>query len=124
MAQRFTSLDDAATQLGISKDRLNQLREAGKVRAYRDGASWKFRSDDIDKLAQEGIPRIDAGASDLALDLDEGAVPQSAAEASGLDLELTDESSSIYSPQTHGSTTRRRLPLPSRRPGRCCGQAT
>lgn len=94
MAQRFTSLDDAATQLGISKDRLNQLREAGKVRAYRDGASWKFRSDDIDKLAQEGIPRIDAGASDLALDLDEGAVPQSAAEASGLDLELTDESSS------------------------------
>lgn len=90
MAQRFTSLDDAATQLGISKDRLNQLREAGKVRAYRDGASWKFRSEDIDKLAQEGIPRVDAGSSDLALDLDDGAGPQSATEASGLDLELTD----------------------------------
>ena len=66
MAQKFTSLEDAATQLGISKDRLNQLREAGKVRAYRDGASWKFRSDDIDKLATTGIPQIDASSSDLA----------------------------------------------------------
>jgi len=39
MAQKFTSLDEAANQLGVSKDRLTQLREAGKVRAYKDGAS-------------------------------------------------------------------------------------
>ena len=32
MAQKFTSLEEAANQLGISKDRLNQLREAGEVR--------------------------------------------------------------------------------------------
>ena len=38
MAQKFTSLEEAADQLGISKDLLTQLREAGKVRAYRDGA--------------------------------------------------------------------------------------
>lgn len=71
MAQKFTSLDDAATQLGVTKDRLNQLREAGKVRAYKDGASWKFRSEDIDKFVAEGIPQIDPGASDLSLDLDD-----------------------------------------------------
>jgi excisionase family DNA binding protein len=71
MAQRLTSLDEAATQLGISTDRLNALREAGKVRAYRDGASWKFRSEDIEKFAAEGIPAIDPSASDLALDLDD-----------------------------------------------------
>jgi excisionase family DNA binding protein len=71
MAQKFTSLDDAADQLGVSKDRLTQLREAGKVRAYRDGASWKFRSEDIDKLVAEGLPNIDPGASDLSLDLDD-----------------------------------------------------
>lgn len=68
MAQKFTSLEDAAKQLSISKDRLNQLREAGKVRAYRDGASWKFRSEDIDKLEADGIPQLDPGASDLSLD--------------------------------------------------------
>lgn len=68
MAQKFTSLDDAAKQLSISKDRLNQLREAGKVRAYRDGASWKFRSEDIDKLEADGIPQLDPGGSDLSLD--------------------------------------------------------
>ena len=32
MAQKFISLEEAATQLGISKDRLNELREDGKVR--------------------------------------------------------------------------------------------
>ncbi len=71
MAQKFTSLEDAADQLGVSKDRLTQLREAGKVRAYRDGASWKFRSEDIDKLVAEGLPNIDPGASDLSLDVDD-----------------------------------------------------
>ncbi len=67
MAQKFNSLEEAAQQLGISKDRLSQLREAGKVRGYRDGASWKFRSDDIEKLAAEGIPTIDPPPSDIDL---------------------------------------------------------
>jgi excisionase family DNA binding protein len=71
MAQKFTSLDEAAVQLGISKDRLSELREANVVRGYRDGASWKFRSEDIERLAAEGIPEVDPGASDLSLDLDD-----------------------------------------------------
>src|SRR4051794_19052806 len=71
MAQRLTSLEEAATQLGISTDRLNALREAGKVRAYRDGASWKFRSEDIEKFAAEGLPAAEPSPSDLALDLDD-----------------------------------------------------
>src|SRR4029079_6918989 len=70
MAQRLTSLEEAATQLSISTERLNTLREAGKVRAYRDGASWKFRSEDIEKFAAEGVPALDASPSDLALKLD------------------------------------------------------
>ncbi len=98
MAQKFTSLEDAAKQLGVSKDRLNQLRDAGKVRAYRDGQSWKFRSEDIEKLTSDGIPQLEPEPSDLSLDLDEGVgvsddvdetTPSAA--ASGLDLELADE---------------------------------
>ena len=95
MAQRFSSLDDAAQQLGVSKERLTQLREAGKVRGYRDGASWKFRSDDIERLSSEGIPTIDPPPSDidlgsgLSLDLDRDLEGKPAA-ASGLDLDLSE----------------------------------
>ena len=76
MAQKFLTLDEAAEQLGISKDRLSQLREAGKVRAYRDGTSWKFRGDDVERLASDGIPTLDPPSdidlgSSLSLGLDE-----------------------------------------------------
>ena len=92
MAQKFTSLEEAADQLGISKDLLNQLREAGKVRAYRDGASWKFRGEDIERLSSEGVPQLDPGASDLSLDTSdlEESSPLAASDASGLDLATDD----------------------------------
>ncbi|MEO0529558.1 MAG: helix-turn-helix domain-containing protein [Planctomycetota bacterium] len=70
MSQKFISLDDAAEKLGVSKDQLNQLREAGDLRAYRDGASWKFRTEEIDKLEAEGMP---TGEVDDDLTLDAGA---------------------------------------------------
>jgi len=112
MAQKLITLDEAAQQLGISKDRLLQLRTAGKVAGYRDGASWKFRSEVIDKLAEEGIPTLDSPPSDIGFDPDDDvgsadadddivlgdsddkapAPPaQPTAPASGLDLELADE---------------------------------
>src|SRR5204862_3965577 len=71
MAQKLLTLDEAAAQLGVSKERLSELREAGKVTGYRDGASWKFRSEVIEKLAAEGIPQLEPPPSDLSLDLDD-----------------------------------------------------
>ncbi len=93
MAQKLTSLEEAANQLGISKDRLNELREAGKVRAYKDGASWKFRGEDIEKFAAEGIPQLDPQPSGLSLDLDDddNLPAEHAPAASGSDLGLADE---------------------------------
>jgi len=110
MAQKLITLEEAAQQLGISKDVLLQLRTSGKIAGYRDGASWKFRSEVIDKLAAEGVPPLDGPPSDIGLDddselglgddldLDLGddsapAVKESAPAASGLDLELADEPS-------------------------------
>ncbi|MGD9634039.1 MAG: excisionase family DNA-binding protein [Pirellulales bacterium] len=99
MAQKFVSLEEAAAQLGITKDRLNDLREDGKVRAYRDGASWKFRADDIEKLAVDGLPP-DASSSDLSLGLDEESASGAGASSieldditlgSGIDLDLGDD---------------------------------
>jgi excisionase family DNA binding protein len=90
MAQKFTSLEEAADLLGVSKDRLNQLREANALRAYRDGASWKFRAEDIEKLVAEGLPPIEAEPSGLTLDVDDE-LPTSTPAASGLDLGMLDE---------------------------------
>ena len=66
MSQKFIGIDDAAEKLGVSKEHLNALREKGDLRAYRDGASWKFRTEDIEKLEKEGVPPEDdsAGLSD------------------------------------------------------------
>jgi excisionase family DNA binding protein len=97
MAQKLITLEEAAAQLGISKERLLELRTAGKVAGYRDGASWKFRSEVIDKLAADGVPTLDGPASDIGMDSDddlslaaeEPAAPSPA--ASGLDLELADD---------------------------------
>jgi hypothetical protein len=56
MEQKFVKFDEALAKLGITADRLNQLREDGELRAYRDGASWKFRADEIDRMASDGVP--------------------------------------------------------------------
>ena len=62
----------------------------GEVRAYRDGAGWKFRTDDVEKLATDGIPAAEPPASDISLDLDQplDAASASAASMSDLDLDL------------------------------------
>ncbi|MHB0955805.1 MAG: helix-turn-helix domain-containing protein [Pirellulaceae bacterium] len=71
MAGKFIELKAAAEQLGISLERLQDLREAGKVHGYKDGASWKFKSEEIERLSQT----LSAGsdADDLDLDFDESA---------------------------------------------------
>ncbi len=71
MDPKFVKLEEAAEQLRISIDHLNALREDGKLRAYRDGASWKFRTEEIEKMASEGVPEIEAEESGINLDLDE-----------------------------------------------------
>ncbi|MBI3461804.1 MAG: helix-turn-helix domain-containing protein [Planctomycetes bacterium] len=53
MASKFLTVDEAAKQLGISAEKLTELREKQMVRAFRDGASWKFKADDIERLATE-----------------------------------------------------------------------
>ncbi|TWT76016.1 hypothetical protein Pla123a_28020 [Posidoniimonas polymericola] len=95
MANKFIGLEDAATQLGISKDQLNEIRESGKVRAYRDGASWKFRTEEIDSLVEDiksgNLPSgIDLGDS-ISLDSDESTGLSSLALASESDSIEIDE---------------------------------
>ena len=74
---KFLQLAEAATQLGISEEELNDLREKQEIRAFRDGSGWKFREEDIADLSTK-LSAGDGGSdsllgmdSDLALDLDE-----------------------------------------------------
>ncbi len=88
MEQKFIKLEDAAEKLGVPPERLNDLRENGQLRAYRDGPSWKFRTDEIEKLCEEGLPEPPPD-SDIGFGLlgDEELTPLGA-EDSGLELEL------------------------------------
>ena len=75
--QKFIDLGEAAGQLGIEQEQLNRLREQGKLRGYRDGSSWKFRVDEIDKLAAESLQNADQNVDDdepLSADLGDFAV--------------------------------------------------
>lgn len=64
MAGKFVELKEAAAQLGISPDKLQDMREAGEIHGYKDGASWKFKSSEIERVAKE------LGSSDAGSDAD------------------------------------------------------
>jgi hypothetical protein len=53
MAKKYRTLEEAATTLRISADKLNEMRERGKVHGYRDGSSWKFTPDEIERVSLE-----------------------------------------------------------------------
>ena len=85
MAGKFIPLKQAAQMLGMTADKLSDLRQRGEVHALRDGTSWKFKKEELERVAEEhGITLAEAddegllevgdlgptGASELVLDLD------------------------------------------------------
>jgi excisionase family DNA binding protein len=68
---KFLTLAEAAQQLGVAPDEINELRQQGKLNGYRDGASWKFRPEDVeraaDRLAQDAAEDSDE-SSEISLD--------------------------------------------------------
>ena len=93
MEQKFVSFDDALEKLGITSERLNELREHGQLRAYRDGSSWKFRTDEIESMVQAGVPELPP-PSDVGLVNPEELVEASPIGADSndeMELELVDE---------------------------------
>jgi hypothetical protein len=65
--------------LGMSADTLNDLRSRSEIFGYRDGATWKFKLDEIERFAQsQGIdlapqpaPKPEGGGSGIDADLEE-----------------------------------------------------
>jgi hypothetical protein len=53
MASKFVTLAEAAAQLGVTPEALNELRQRGDLYGYRDGTSWKFKPEDVSRVAEQ-----------------------------------------------------------------------
>ena len=74
MAGNILSLEEAARRLGVTIDEINRLVDRKKLFPMRDGATVKFKLDDIERAASDLASNLGDGSSsgtdDLALDLD------------------------------------------------------
>lgn len=53
MTAKFVDLKEAAKILGVTAEELVDLRSRGEIFGYRDGASWKFKMDEVERVAAE-----------------------------------------------------------------------
>ncbi|MCE9547772.1 MAG: helix-turn-helix domain-containing protein, partial [Planctomycetia bacterium] len=53
MAKKFFDIDEAAAMLGITPAALNDMRTRNEIRGFRDGTTWKFRSEELEKVSAE-----------------------------------------------------------------------
>jgi excisionase family DNA binding protein len=51
MAQKYYNVKEAAQLLGVSEEQVRTMQEQRELYGYRDGADWKFKSEDVEKLA-------------------------------------------------------------------------
>jgi excisionase family DNA binding protein len=66
----YVSLDEAAKILGITTDELVEMRSRGEIFGYRDGASWKFKQEEIERVQSEldgDALNEDAGGSSILI---------------------------------------------------------
>ena len=77
MAGKFLLLEEAALRLGVSADEIHRLVEKKRLFPLRDGTTLKFKIDEIDRLAAEGLNQDEPVTDTLELDLDD-ALPEPA----------------------------------------------
>jgi len=70
MAGKFLSLEEAARRLGVSVDEINRLVDRKELFPMRDGATIKFKVDDIERAAANLGVGAGGGDDDLSLELE------------------------------------------------------
>ncbi|MDZ7620359.1 MAG: helix-turn-helix domain-containing protein [Patescibacteria group bacterium] len=71
MAQKYLNTSQAAEKLGLAETDISRMRENRELYGYRDGADWKFKVEDIEKVAAKAKP---AKAADSDENEDDGDV--------------------------------------------------
>lgn len=69
MAGKFLSLEEAARLLGVSVDEVNLLVDRKKLFPMRDGATMKFKTDEVERLVRTLGEEASSSADGLELDL-------------------------------------------------------
>jgi excisionase family DNA binding protein len=97
MAAKFIELNEAAKQLGVTADQLNEMRLRGEIFGTRDGSTWKFKAEEVERVAEDrNAGSLDSGDDDaLSFDSD--------VNASSSDLQLESEGVASDSPTAIGS---------------------
>jgi len=73
MAGKFLSLEEAARRLGVSIDEVNRLVDRKELFPMRDGATIKFKVDEVERVAADlaaGSSQGSGSGNELELDLD------------------------------------------------------
>lgn len=74
MAGKFVELADAAAAIGVTPEELIEMRSRGDIFGYRDGGSWKFKQEEVERVVNERASGTAAGSGislagdDLQLD--------------------------------------------------------
>jgi len=64
---RFLELNDAAKILGVTPEELTEMRQRGEIHGYRDGTSWKFKPEEVQRVKEE---RSAGNPADSQYDMD------------------------------------------------------
>jgi len=105
MAGKFMSPEEAARLLGVSVDEVNRLVDRKKLFPMRDGATQKFKTDDVERLVRTLGEESASGIDELELDLPGLVIDDERAGAAADDdqLILDDGAESIFTtPQAKG----------------------
>lgn len=72
-------LEQAAKMLGVSVEKLTEMRSSQQISAYKDGATWKFKMQELERVADElGTPlNQDMGDDDSDFQLSDAALEDS-----------------------------------------------
>ena len=72
-------LEQAAKMLGVSVEKLTEMRSSQQISAYKDGATWKFKMQELERVADElGTPlNQDVGDDDSDFQLSDAALEDS-----------------------------------------------
>ena len=57
MTRKLVTLEEAAQMLGVTPEALNEMRQKQEIFGYRDGSSWKFKLEDVERLKEERAAR-------------------------------------------------------------------
>lgn len=101
MSSNFISLEDAAKRLGVSSEEIVEMRSRGDIFGYRDGASWKFKPEELERVASElmgdALDEDPTGSSILVSEQEVGTAGSKLGSTIGSDLQLAGDGSDVDS---------------------------